>query len=242
MISQPLEENVIKIISRLLSVSENPHNIVYHVMMLSDSQYHFLFCQLSLELNIDINTIHALFTQISQRYLLIDNNHGSFTNPQKVETNQQQESQSNEQNDKSTQINYNKTTLSKFKHEFQLTLRTILQEYDQTANIMTDKQLCLCLATYFSVHSPNQFWERVHNAIPYKTVLQLKQYFQKSFSKCKFEEISDNDKCRIMEITLQMPQSKPSDIVDAFFIEIGNDAYFRREVLMLVQYFQRTKK
>ncbi|CAL5991740.1 Hypothetical_protein [Hexamita inflata] len=238
----PQEENVIKIISRLLKVNEDPQNIVYNVMMLTDSQYNFLFCQLSLELNIDINSIHMLFTQISQRYLLIDNNHGFFTNPQKVVQTNQQESQSNEQNeDKSTEIN-NKTTLSRFKNEFQQSLRTILYKYDQTVNLMTEKQLCLCLATYFSVHSQSQFWERVHNAIPYKTVLQLKQYFQKSFSKCKFEEISENDKCRLMQMTRQMPLSKPSDIVDAFFTEIGNDAYFRREVLMLVQYFQRTKK
>ncbi|CAL6102704.1 Hypothetical_protein [Hexamita inflata] len=134
----------------------------------------------------------------------------------------------------------NNTSLSQFKHKFSQTLKKYLNDFSQTY-AMTDKQLCLCLTSYFSVHNQNIFWEHVHSEIPNKTSQQLKQYFQKSFSKCKFEIINNSIKLKIKEMTRAMPQSKPSKIVDLFFAEIENKVYFRREVLMLVQYFQRTE-
>ncbi|CAL5976962.1 Hypothetical_protein [Hexamita inflata] len=89
-----------------------------------------------------------------------------------------------------------------------------------------------------------QFATRVNSGnmytkIPYKTSLQLKQYFQKSFSKRLFENINNCCKQRIMEMTQAMPQSRPSEIVDSFLVKVGNKVYFRREVLELVKYFQR---
>ncbi|CAL5993487.1 Hypothetical_protein [Hexamita inflata] len=106
---------------------------------------------------------------------------------------------------------------------------------------MTDKQLCSHLETFLQNNKQRLFWERAQTEIPYKTSFQLKQYFQKSFSRCKFKGINRADKQRIKEITHVMRECKPAEIADAFIANSEN-MYFRREVLMLVQYFKRTNE
>ncbi|CAL6012235.1 Hypothetical_protein [Hexamita inflata] len=129
--------------------------------------------------------------------------------------------------------------LSQFKQQFKHALMIVMKELNTTVDQITDRQRCQYLINYFQSHNQNLFWEKVQNIIPYKTKLQLKQYFQKSFSQCQYEEISDDHKNRIRELTREMPNSKPSEIVDAFFAEIGEEVYFRRKVIMFISYLQR---
>ncbi|CAL5977102.1 Hypothetical_protein [Hexamita inflata] len=185
-----LETIVINSISRLMCVKNSePQIIVYQVMMLPDCQYNFLFSTLTSELNIKVSTIYEIFTQITNKCLTI--------NPKCCFHKAQQ--QSGKINVADSQ-KCNIPTLSQFKLEFSQTLRKFIRNYAQT-NCNTDKELCKYLSVYFSVHNENQFWERVHYDIPYKTSQQLKQYFQKSFSKCQFENINNCCKLKIMEMT-----------------------------------------
>ncbi|CAL6102826.1 Hypothetical_protein [Hexamita inflata] len=233
------EDNILNAIIKILSIkTNNPQNIVYQVMMLPNSQYNCLFNQLSVELNIQINTVCMLFTRLSLQHLQIKNENKYQSQPELVVLTLNQTKLITE----TRQMSHDKILPSQFKQDFSLTLRKLIIDYDQTAGQMTDKQLCLCLTSYFSIQSQKLFWARMHEEIAYKTCYQLKQYFQKSFSKCKFEKISDNDKQRIVDITYAMPQRKPFEIVDAFFAENSKKAYFRREVLMMVQYIQKTAK
>ncbi|CAL5991744.1 Hypothetical_protein [Hexamita inflata] len=237
--SYSLQDNILNAIIKILSIkTNNQQNIVYQVMMLPNSQYNCLFNQLSVELNIQINTVCMLFTRLSLQYLLIKNENKYQSQPELVVLTLNQTKLITE----TRQMSHDKILPSQFKLDFSLTLRKLIIDYDQTAGQMTDKQLCLCLTSNFSIQNQKLFWARMHEEIAYKTCYQLKQYFQKSFSKCKFEKISDNDKQRIVDITHAMPQRKPFEIVDAFFAENSQKAYFRREVLMMVQYIQKTAK
>ncbi|CAL6114815.1 Hypothetical_protein [Hexamita inflata] len=136
---------------------------------------------------------------------------------------------------KQTQI----VPLSQFKQQFKHAIIIVMKEFITASDQLTDRQRCQYLINYFQFHNQNQFWEKVQNIIPYKTKLQLKQYFQKSFQQCQYEEISDDHKNRIRELTRDMPNSKPSEIVDVFFTEIGEEVYFRRKVIMFISYLQR---
>ncbi|CAL6049134.1 Hypothetical_protein [Hexamita inflata] len=219
-------------------------------MMLPDSQYNFLFSRLALKLNIRINTIHELFIQISSHYLKIKQQRVSLVQMyQRNKCNKPAQNirqhyyQMNEhfaliQHPKQKIIaKQNQTPLSQFKKEFVIMLRKLLQIQGE----MTNKQLCSQLKTFLSNNKQRLFWEYAQIEIPYKTSFQLKQYFQKSFLRCKFDGINNADKQRIKEITHAMRERKPAEIADAFIAKSQN-MYFRREVLMLVQYFKRTNE
>ncbi|CAL5998757.1 Hypothetical_protein [Hexamita inflata] len=216
-----------------LRQSKNCHysSIIYNVMTLSETMYNFLFCQLSFDLNVKLETIRKLFTDLSTKYLYLS----------KRSLDSQSQSQNEFQIISRQKINIqsNKVPLSQFKQQFSESVKTIIMEFDDSANNMTDKEVCQVLKYYFQQHDQNLFWERVQKSIAYKTKLQLKEYFQKSYQQCQYENISEQDKQKIVALTRTMPKSKPSEIVDAFFNEIGDKIYFRRKVLMFVQYLKR---
>ncbi|CAL6102870.1 Hypothetical_protein [Hexamita inflata] len=133
----------------------------------------------------------------------------------------------------------NKIPYSTFKQQFLEAVRNIIFEFDNSVEFKNQIQICKILSVYFKSHDQNAFWKKVQQKIQYKTCFQLKQYFQKSFTQCVYEEVSEKDKNRIKELTSEMRNSKPSEIVDALFCEIGNDVYFRRKIVMLVMYIQR---
>ncbi|CAL5993333.1 Hypothetical_protein [Hexamita inflata] len=213
--------------------SKNCHhsNIIYNVMTLSETMYNFLFCQLSFDLNVKLETIRKLFTDLSTKYLYLS----------KRSLNSQSQSQNDFQLLSRQKINKqnDKIPLSQFKQQFVETVKAIIMEFNDSANYMTDKYICQVLVDYFQKNDQNLFWERVQKEISYKTKLQLKEYFQKSFLQCQYENISEQDKQKIVELTRAMSQSKPSEIVDVFFNQIGGEVYFRRKVVMFVQYLKR---
>ncbi|CAL5993331.1 Hypothetical_protein [Hexamita inflata] len=245
--------NAIKI--QLQLSNDDLSYVIYEVMVLPDVQYNLLFCQLSYDLNVKLESIYQLFIEISQQHLYMTHN---LSNEQQLSYTQerqfieticqiQQHKQIEQRENDSIIIIKNqkqakdKMSLSQFKQQFSETVKTIMTEFDDSANEMTDKQICQVLKNYFQVHDQNIFWEQVQKEISYKSKLQLKQYFQKSFLQCQYGEISDDDKLRIKELTRAMPQNKPSEIVDIFFNQIGGEVYFRRKVVMFVQYLKRAE-
>ncbi|CAL5993341.1 Hypothetical_protein [Hexamita inflata] len=249
------EKHLMSAIQRLLDRTNSDISyVIYQVMVLPDVQYNLLFCQLSFDLNVKLETIHTLFSELSTKYLYVNQFplDESFYTQQRlsaIETESQTESQSQSQNNshciQRRKINKqnDKIPLSQFKQYFSETVKTIIMEFDNSANEMTDKQICVVLQIFFQSHDQNLFWERVQKSITYKNKLQLKQYFQKSFLQCQYEQIiSEQDRQKIVELTRAMPQSKPSEIVDVFFNQIGGEVYFRRKVVMFVQYLKKMKQ
>ncbi|CAL5993325.1 Hypothetical_protein [Hexamita inflata] len=298
------EKHLMTAIQKLLDLTNSDISyVIYQVMVLQDVTYNLLFCQLSFDLNVKLETIHALFSELSTNYLYVNqfqstsksfynlpqteyqtSQNGSqimirksqsqndnvkvterlnkqqkvkhidqiYDNEQVIQrrkTEQSQtESQSLSQNISNViqrqKINKqnDKIPLSQFKQQFVETVKAIIMEFNDSANQMTDKQICQVLVDYFQKNDQNLFWERVQKEISYKTKLQLKEYFQKSFLQCQYEQqISEDDKQKIVELTRAMSQSKPSEIVDVFFNQIG-EVYFRRKVIMFVYYLKRFVK
>ncbi|CAL6084251.1 Hypothetical_protein [Hexamita inflata] len=240
------EQYLINAIQRLLELTNNNHTyIIFQAMILPDNIYNLLLCQLSFDLNIQLETIQTIFADLSTKYLYMD--FQFIQNSQQklsvIITETQTDSQLiqiTERRNKKQLINQSyKIPLSQFKQEFLEAVKTIMMEFDSRTDQLTDKELCLVLKNYFQSHDQNLFWERVQKEISYKTVLQLKQYFQKSFLQYQYEQISVNDKQKIVQLTRAMPQTKPSEIVDIFFNEKGSEIYFRRKVIMFVIYLKR---
>ncbi|CAL6057012.1 Hypothetical_protein [Hexamita inflata] len=249
------DKHLIRAIQKLLYLTDNNTSyIVYNVMNLPDIMYNLLFCQISYDLNVKLETIHTLFCELTTKYLYINQlaiDESFNTKLPVIETENQMDSKSQISNHKvivvkrRDQKQQNKQSgkipLSQFKQQFLQTIKTILMEFDISVSSygITDKQICQILAKYFQSYDQNMFWDRVQGMITYKTKLQLKEYFQKSFLQCQYEQISEEDKQKITELTRTMSQSKPSEIVDVFFNQIGQQIYFRRKVIMFVHYLKR---
>ncbi|CAL6102874.1 Hypothetical_protein [Hexamita inflata] len=236
------EQHLVSSIQRLLQLtSGDPSYAVYRVLTLSDTTYSLLFCQLSFDLNLQLETVHRLFADLSTKYLYVarPSTRNSSSSQKRQDIEPQSENDSEVSKKQRVTKQKDRVPLSQFKKQFSETLKAIVAEFEECAAQMTDKEVCLALTKHFLSHNQNLFWERVQGAIAYKTKLQLKEFFQKSFAKCQFEQISEADKLKIKEISRAMPRSKPSEIVDVFFSQAGSEAYFRRTMVMFVQYQKR---
>ncbi|CAL6015033.1 Hypothetical_protein [Hexamita inflata] len=238
------EKYLIREIQRLLDLeNSDPSSIIYQALILSDVVYNQLFCQVSFDMNLKIEVVHELFIGMSTKYLYIVQPQSNKFCEQKQSLNFKNQSlQSQNRNDSKVKMQQNdKVPLSEFKMQFLETVQNIMREFESSVDQMTNKQLSQSLIQYFQVHGQSRFWQQVQTVITYKTKLQLKEYFQKSFQQCQYEKISDSDKQKIKELARVMPQSKPSEIADAFFNQIGNQLYFRRKVIMFIQYQKKVE-
>ncbi|CAL6012459.1 Conserved_hypothetical protein [Hexamita inflata] len=97
----------------------------------------------------------------------------------------------------------------------------------------TNKELCERLNEYLASSRYSNFWAKLADLIPAKTPVQLKEYYKKSFSRFMFQEnISFGDKALLRYMLHQMPNAKPSQIVDQFLEKTGNRSYFKRNLIM----------
>ncbi|CAL6003632.1 Hypothetical_protein [Hexamita inflata] len=265
--------------------NSDPSQIIYQVLILSDSVYNLLCCQLSFDLNLQLKAIRELIAKISTKYLYdakllqpgqiflafsvetksqaqhkstcsikqddmpdvfqkylhiqdmeylqqLAQNHTKkqlslIQCPIETNSNQISKEPTNNEMFKNNKKQYdklpkqtNKIPYTAFKQQFLEAVRSIILEFDSSVEFKNEKQICKILTVYFISHNQNAFWEKVQQKIQYKTCFQLKQYFQKSFTQCVYEEVSEKDKNRIKELTKEMENSKPSEIVDALFREI----------------------
>ncbi|CAL6035095.1 Hypothetical_protein [Hexamita inflata] len=235
------EQHLVKSIQRFLQLTSGDHSyVIYRVLMLSDAMHSLLFCQLSFDLNLQLEAVHGLFADLSTKYLYVARpSTSNSSSSQRHDIEAQSENDSRVSKKQRTTKQKDKVPLSQFKNQFSETLKSIVAEFEEGAAQMTDKEVCLALTKHFLSHNQNLFWERVQSTIAYKTKLQLKEFFQKSFAKCQFEQISEADKLKLKELAHAMPRSKPSEIVDVFFGQSGSEAYFRRTMVMFIQYQKR---
>ncbi|CAL6084288.1 Hypothetical_protein [Hexamita inflata] len=99
----------------------------------------------------------------------------------------------------------------------------------------TNDQLCKAVNQYFKQHNQVEFWRIVGNIISEKNCQQLRDYYQKSFQKCMFQEcISVQDKSLLCKLIDQMTGQKPSEVAQRFLQTVGIDKYFKRNIIMYV--------
>ncbi|CAL6091322.1 Hypothetical_protein [Hexamita inflata] len=67
------EKHLMSAIKRLLALTNSDISyVIYQVMVLPDVTYNLLFCQLSFDLNVKLETIRSLFSALSTNYLYIN--------------------------------------------------------------------------------------------------------------------------------------------------------------------------
>ncbi|CAL5993567.1 Hypothetical_protein [Hexamita inflata] len=113
--------------------------------------------------------------------------------------------------------------------------REALKHFHPSAIVEDHKQLCAQVDTYLETYSSKTFWSHVQTTIPEKTTTQLKEYFQKCFSKVKYEEsISEEDKAVLKELSSQMKDCRPAQVTDHFIKCRQSNPYFKRTIIMFV--------
>ncbi|CAL5993555.1 Hypothetical_protein [Hexamita inflata] len=121
------------------------------------------------------------------------------------------------------------------KARFAEACREALKHFHPSAIVEDHKQLCAQVDMYLETNSSKTFWSHVQTTIPEKTTTQLKEYFQKCFSKVKFEEsISEEDKAVLKDLSSQMKDRRPAQVTDHFIKCRQSNPYFKRTIIMFV--------
>ncbi|CAL6071239.1 Hypothetical_protein [Hexamita inflata] len=237
-------------------------NIIYQTMMLSDSHYKYLFYQISFNMNINIDTLRQMFQSLLFDYFQTkqstfnticfsksdcanninfpfqtqDNN---TSNPDLIPKQQSANLylnniiNVNNVNNTSKLLKQKYLKTSQFKSHFTSALKSTLSDLIQQVNQMNDQQLCAELLNHFKVQNQNKFWVKLHQIINDKTPTQLKEYFQKSFLKCMFEQLSKEDETVLRNLERKMKDKKPAEIAE-IFMGMTQQKYFKRSIIMFI--------
>ncbi|CAL5991346.1 Hypothetical_protein [Hexamita inflata] len=104
----------------------------------------------------------------------------------------------------------------------------------QSHNV-SNQELCEKIDQYIANNKRAVFWKKLELLIPSKSHIQLRDYYNKSFSKCMYKEyITHEDKLILRGIMTQMPEAKPAAVVDRFIETTGSNQYFKRNLVMYV--------
>ncbi|CAL6071251.1 Hypothetical_protein [Hexamita inflata] len=210
--------------------SKNIDNIIYKTLMLPDKSYKQLFCQISFNMNVDVKVVMETFqnlvhSKLKQNHNIQKNSHYDLV---------QFKSVSKLQKTKQTQnARKSKLDLMQFNSRFEMALKSALLDLNKNANIMNSQEVCKELSAHFKVYNQTPFWNKIHSFIPEKTPIQLKEYFQKSFSKCLYEQINAEDESILKNLEQKMKDKKPAEIADVF-MEITRQKYFKRSIIIQI--------
>ncbi|CAL5996309.1 Hypothetical_protein [Hexamita inflata] len=135
-------------------------------------------------------------------------------------------------NNTSKPLKYKYLKTSQFKSRFATALKSTLSDLNQQVNQMNNQQLCAELLNHFKVQNQNKFWVKLHQIINDKTPTQLKEYFQKSFLKCMYEQLSKEDEIILRNLERKMKDKKPAEVAEVF---MGTQQkYFKRSIIMFI--------
>ncbi|CAL6110143.1 Hypothetical_protein [Hexamita inflata] len=102
------------------------------------------------------------------------------------------------------------------------------------------KQLCYAIDSIMSSDKNRAFWKNVQSMIPQKSVTQVKEYYQKCFSRVKYEQrISEQDKNILKQLSVLMKDSKPAEVANRFIECYTEKNYFKRTLVMYISYLRR---
>ncbi|CAL6017038.1 Hypothetical_protein [Hexamita inflata] len=203
--NQYVHHQIIQGIAQLLQLDYSP-----------DLEHHIITQVLQLPL------INQLFTSLSQN-MNVDQNtlYKHFNNSYKFKCTQKRT-----QPEKSTN----------FKQKFEQALKTVLSSYNNfVLTFKSDSDLCEYLNQHFRMNGQMNFWPKMNSIIPEKNEKQLREYYQKSFQRCMYQEcITELDKTLLCKLIDQMQGQKPAVIANRFFEHVGTEKYFKRNVIMYI--------
>ncbi|CAL6107211.1 Hypothetical_protein [Hexamita inflata] len=205
----------------------NPEQVVYHVMMLPNRQYHVRFAQLSLELNVDMNILKDLFVEVAMNQLV----------NKQVSRLQEANSQQSSGRKKVRQTYHRdiKPEYQQFQKLYAEKLFQVLQSSCTCASVTDDRDLCLKVNQYLINHRQKIFWSNLQILIPSKTMRQLREYYQKSFTRVLYDnQIDVQDKELLRQMIESQREASPADIVNQFMKTCQNKNYFKRNIVMYV--------
>ncbi|CAL6082681.1 Hypothetical_protein [Hexamita inflata] len=216
------EYKLIECLSQLLQVKQCAKQVSFYVLMLPDNLHTRIFHEVALLLQTSEKQVREQFQLLTIKYLVKD----TIKSPQPTE-------------DLNTTRCYNlienhPRTQSQASIKFQNRYSEAIQK---VMNIQQpdNKKLCQELLNYFENYGSIKFWKQMHELIPEKSKVQLREYFQNSFKRFVHQEyLSQEDKIVLKDLIIQMKDRKPSEIADKF-MEIAKDKnYFKRNVIMYV--------
>ncbi|CAL6074836.1 Hypothetical_protein [Hexamita inflata] len=107
-------------------------------------------------------------------------------------------------------------------------------------HIGDNQQLCAMIDCITVSHNKQSFWTNVQSWIPQKSVTQVKEYYQKCFSRVKYEyKICEEDKNMLKQLSVLMKDSKPADVVNCFMERYKEKSYFKRTLVMYIVYLRK---
>ncbi|CAL6042368.1 Hypothetical_protein [Hexamita inflata] len=205
------------------------YRVTVQVMTLPQTLFDQFFVQLALQLNVSQAEISkTFFDQIVMKNLV--NPSSSINVTLKLENKQLKFKQSTSGTQSIASLD--------FQNKFAAALIEVLYLLQEKISFIQDNvQLCKAVNEHFTTSRNNQqeFWIQVSNKISGKSSKQLRDYYQKSFIRCMFQEcLSSQDKVILCNLIKQMEGQKPSMIVDRFFETVGTGKYFKRNVIMYI--------
>ncbi|CAL6089232.1 Hypothetical_protein [Hexamita inflata] len=102
------------------------------------------------------------------------------------------------------------------------------------------QQLCAMVDGITISKNKRAFWTSVQSMIPQKSVTQVKEYYQKCFSRIKYEQnISEEDKNMLRQLSVLMKESKPAEVANSFIQRYTEKNYFKRTLVMFIVYLRK---
>ncbi|CAL6012225.1 Hypothetical_protein [Hexamita inflata] len=204
-----------------------PEQVAYQVMMLPDTQYNMRFAQLSLDMNVDVNTLKQQFVEVAMTQLV---NKQTRYLPEA-------DSQENAGRKKVRQTYHRaiKQEYQQFQKLYAEKLFQVLRSADNTAVFTDDRELCSQVNEHLASHGQKTFWSSLQVLVPSKTVKQLREYYQKSFLRVLYDsQIDVQDKELLREMIESQREANPTDIANQFLEVCANKNYFKRNIVMYV--------
>ncbi|CAL6043035.1 Hypothetical_protein [Hexamita inflata] len=209
----------------LLNVS--PEQVAYQVMMLPDNQYDIAFAQVSMELNVDVNTLKQQFVEVAMEQLVIKH----------VSCAPEADSQESSGRKKVRQTYHRdiKPEYQQFQKLYAEKLFQVLQSRNQKAVFSDDRDICMQVNNHIANFGQKTFWQHLQALIPHKTVKQLREYYHKSFMRVLYDsQIDVRDKELLREMIEKHTETSPTEIANLFLEVCANKNYFKRNIVMYV--------
>ncbi|CAL6048884.1 Hypothetical_protein [Hexamita inflata] len=219
------EQIMIDALSQLLKLQKCPTILSYCVLMLPDNAHSKLFARLSQLLDVEEETVHEQFNLLVLKYIATSFQIFQNSNPSKIPVNRR--SCYNLQENRPR-------TQSKQSIEFQNLFAECVQKVIRIEE-NDNKKLCHKVTNHLQNCDGLKFWKEMHELIPDKSTVQLREYFQNSFKRFMHQEfINKEDKMVLKDLINEMKDKKPAEIADKFMEMTADRNYFKRNVLMYV--------
>ncbi|CAL6079356.1 Hypothetical_protein [Hexamita inflata] len=193
--------------------------------MLPDNAHSKLFARLSQLLEVEEETVHEQFNLLVLKYIATSFQISQNSNPSKIPV-KRRSCYNLQENRPRTQ--------SKQSIEFQNLFAECVQKVIRIEE-NDNKKLCQQITNHLQNCDGLKFWKEMHELIPDKSTVQLREYFQNSFKRFMHQEfINKEDKMVLKDLINEMKDKKPAEIADKFMEMTADRNYFKRNVLMYV--------